>query len=187
VLRYKQKHIFDYWNKFSNVRVAASLDATHERGEYVRKNTVWSDIVANRRAMMAECPDIYFEITPTVSIYNVKHLFDFHRTWVEEGLLDINNIRVNLLTWPAEYSVTILDDSEKKLVSQIYDKYVSWLTDHNARSDVVSAVSGIVDYMNSKQDDHLKSVFKSKTLQLDAHRNEDFKTVFPELKDWYDR
>lgn len=187
VLRFKQRHIFDYWNKFKNVRVAASLDATHERGEYARKGTEWSDIVANRRAMMEACPDIYFEITPTVSIFNIKHLFDFHRTWVEQGLLDINNIRINILTWPQEYSATVLDEQERARVSEIYSRYISWLNTHNARADVINSISGIIEYLNSKDDSNLKSVFKKKTLELDAHRKEDFSTVFPELKDWYER
>ena len=97
---YKRKTAFKYWNAFDNVRVAASLDANHARGEYLRKNMDWSQVVQNRRDMIEQCPQVYFEITPTVSVYNVFNLPDFHKEWIEEGLLEPQNIRINILLDP---------------------------------------------------------------------------------------
>ena len=97
-LKYKSKSIIDYWKKFKDVRIAASLDTFGERAEYSRKGTEWDKIISNRNIMLKECPDVYFEITPTVSIFSIHSLFEFHKSWVEQGLLDINNIRVNVET-----------------------------------------------------------------------------------------
>lgn len=187
VLRYKKMHIFDYWKKFKNVRVAASLDAMGARAEYIRKGTIWEDIENNRRDMLRECPDIYFEITPTVSIFNVKHLIDFHKSWYERGLLGINNIRINVLTYPFEYSMTVLDSAEKLEVMKLYDQYVKWLEDNGAETWFISSVSGIMKYLNSKDDAGLKKDFIAKTAILDRYRKENFVETFNELKDWYER
>jgi radical SAM protein with 4Fe4S-binding SPASM domain len=186
-LKYKQRHIFDYWSKFSDIRVAASLDAMWERGEYVRSGTNWNTIIKNRKLMIERFPEMYFEITPTVSVFNVKHLFDFHRTWVEQDLLNIDNIRVNLLTWPREYSITIFDDQEKQKITKIYQDYIAWLIKNGARVDTVKSISGIVDYMMSNDHSDHKSVFKNKNSKVDSVRTESFTGVFPELKEWYDR
>ena len=45
-LRFKDKHVFDYWKHFKNVSVGASLDASGTRAELMRKGT---DLVASRK------------------------------------------------------------------------------------------------------------------------------------------
>ena len=69
-LYFKKKSILEYWNSFKDVRIAASLDAMGARGELIRAGTNWNRIEKNRISMIEECPDVYFEITPTVSIMN---------------------------------------------------------------------------------------------------------------------
>ena len=63
---FKKKPIFDYWNEFDNVIVAASLDGNYERGEYLRKNIKWDVIVQNRKDMIEHCPDVEFWLTPKI-------------------------------------------------------------------------------------------------------------------------
>ena len=74
----------------------------------------------NRKKMIDQCPDVYFEITPTVSIFSVHSLFEFHKSWVEQKLLDINNIRINILTHPRYFSITIMPEEDKKKVRELY-------------------------------------------------------------------
>ena len=47
-LKYKQLSILDMWKEFDSVSIGASLDGSGIRGEYIRKETVWKDIVDNR-------------------------------------------------------------------------------------------------------------------------------------------
>ena len=124
---YKKKTAFDYWNKFENVRVAASLDANHARGEYLRKNMVWSEVVQNRRTMIEQCPHVYFELTPTVSVYNVLNLPDFHKEWIEEGLLEPSNIRINILLDPTYMRLSILPPWIKSKVAERYHEHIAYL------------------------------------------------------------
>jgi len=181
-LKLKDKSILDYWKKFKDVRVAASLDTYGERAEYSRKGTDWDRIVKNRRQMIESCPDVYFEITPTVSVFSVHSLFDFHRTWVEQGLLNINNIRVNILTHPRYFSITMLTAEQKSEVRELYSKYLAWLRENNAWDHVVHAVKGIVDYMDSADHATLIPEFKSQITRIDQIREESLTDIFPELK-----
>ena len=180
--RYKNRSVLDYWKKFDDVRVAASLDTHGKQAEYSRKETDWDDIVLNRQQMIMHCPDVYFEITPTVSIFSVHSLFDFHRTWVEQGLLDINNIRINILTHPRYFSITILPQEDKEKVRELYVEYVEWLNQNKAQAHIIQAISGIITYMDSADHTDLLPDFKTQILTIDRLRNENFAEIYPELK-----
>lgn len=182
-LKYKDKSILDYWKYFKDVRVAASLDTFGTKAEYSRKGTDWERIVANRKTMMEACPDVYFEITPTVSIFSVHSLFEFHKTWVEQGLLDINNIRVNILTHPRYFSITILPEDKKAELRSLYNDYLTWLDKNNAWDHIKHAVKGIIDYMDSADHTNLIPDFKQNIKTIDDVRGESFNAVYPELKD----
>ena len=70
----KGRSVFEYWKQFDSVSVGASLDASGEYGEYIRKGTDWAVVEQNRRDMMAICPRVDFYISPTLSIMNAMHL-----------------------------------------------------------------------------------------------------------------
>lgn len=182
-LIYKKKNILNYWKTFKDVRVAASLDTFGERAEYLRKGTEWDDIVENRIKMKEVCPEVYFEITPTISIFSVYKLFDFHKSWVEQGLLEIDNIRINILTFPRYLSITILPNSYKTEVKQIFDEYIKWLVDNQAKDYTINSVKGIVDHMYSADHSDLLELFKKHTNDLDKLRKEDFRNTFPEFRE----
>lgn len=182
-LRHKQKSMFDYWKLFDDVRVAASLDTFGARAEYSRSGTDWNAIVQNRREMIEASPATYFELTPTVSIFSVYSLFEFHKTWVEEGLLDINNIRINILTHPRYFSITILPKELKDKIAGIYKEYVKWLQENNAWEHIIKDVEGIVEHMYSADHSNLIPDFIKHVEAIDNVRNEKFTETYPEYKD----
>lgn len=182
-LRHKQKSMFDYWKLFDDVRVAASLDTFGARAEYSRSGTDWNAIVQNRREMIEASPTTYFELTPTVSIFSVYNLFEFHKTWVEEGLLDINNIRINILTHPRYFSITILPKELKDKIAGIYKEYVKWLQENNAWEHIIKDVEGIVEHMYSADHSNLIPDFIKHVEAIDNVRNEKFTETYPEYKD----
>lgn len=181
-LRHKSKSMFDYWKLFDDVRVAASLDTFGAKAEYSRSGTDWDVIVANRKEMIERCPNTYFEITPTISVFSVYSLFEFHKTWVDQGLLDINNIRINILTYPRYFSITILPKELKDEIAAIYKEYVAWLRENNAWEHVIKDVEGIVDHMYSADNSDLITQFKKHIATIDNIRNEQFIDVYPEFK-----
>ena len=182
-LRHKQKSMFDYWKLFDDVRVAASLDTFGARAEYSRSGTDWNVIVQNRKEMIEASPTTYFELTPTISIFSVYNLFEFHKSWVEEGLLDINNIRINILTHPRYFSITILPKELKDKIAGIYKEYVKWLQENNAWEHIIKDVEGIVEHMYSADHSNLIPDFIKHVEAIDNVRNEKFTETYPEYKD----
>ena len=180
-LDYKQRNLFDLWRKFGDVRVSASLDASGSRGEYLRKNQDWSQVVANRRRMMQELPHGYFELTPTVSLMNVLHLPDFHREWIDLGLVHRDCIRINLLTHPAHNSVNVLPLHLKDAArSKILD-HTAWLAQQGTTQSVLESWHSIITLMDSSDKSELIPSFVQRQTQLDQLRQESLVHVFPEL------
>jgi sulfatase maturation enzyme AslB (radical SAM superfamily) len=113
-LAFKDKHVFEYWRHFKNVSVGASLDASGARAELMRKGANWQQTVENRQRMMAEVPHVDFYISATVSAMNVLHVLDFHREWVDLGLIDAKDFNINICQSPEWYRIDILPEKFKQ-------------------------------------------------------------------------
>ena len=178
----KDKSVFDYWNQFDSVAVGASLDASGARGEYIRKGTDWAVVEQNRRDMLKICPQVDFYISPTLSIMNAWHLPDFHRDWVEKGLLRAQDLNVNILQDPYEYRIDIATPEYKQQLLEKYQAHIEWLRpqDHLHRATV--GFESAMTYMMATDNTQLIAKFWEKTLQLDEIRKENILEVIPELK-----
>ena len=181
-LYFKKKSILDYWNSFNDVRIAASLDGMGKRGELIRAGTEWDVIEDNRRQMIKECPDVYFEITPTVSIMNVYHLPDFHRNWVDRGLLEPNNIRVNMLTYPDYYRIQIIPKEERKKFIDKYNEHIKWIDDNFGKGVAKEGFMSILNFLEQKNYENLIPDFINRNTSLDELRGESLFEVCPELE-----
>lgn len=181
VLDYKRRDVFDMWRRFDDVRVAASLDASHCRAEYMRRNMSWDTVVDNRRRMLRDVPDVYFELTPTVSLMNIIHLPDFHREWTEEGLVEIDNVRINLLTHPSHTSVRVLPAPLKDRARSGIHSHIAWMEREGASRQSIDQWRGIVSYMDARDDSHMLGDFRVYNDEIDGLRGESLTMVFPEL------
>ena len=183
-----KKRVFDYWNKFSNVNVGASLDDNWERAEYLRKDTIWTDVVKNRREMIAECPDTEFFLSSTISAYNVLHWPDFHREWIEEGLVSPHALNLTILTHPERLSIQLLPKDYKRQVAEKWEKHIEYVEDQKRKVqptwDVDSDnLHGIIKFMYA--DDTFDDKFNEFlwiTTQTDLMRENDAFAVYPELE-----
>jgi hypothetical protein len=173
--------VFEYWKQFDSVAVGASLDASDARGEYIRKGTDWAVVEQNRREMIEICPEVDFYISPTLSIMNALHLPDFHRDWVERGLIKPQDLNVNILQDPPHYRIDIAPAEYKTLIETKFQEHIKWLQDqdplHRASTGFVSAIT----YMNATDNTHLLDTFWRKTHELDSIRKENILDVIPEL------
>ena len=126
----KDRSVFEYWKLFDSVSVGASLDDSGPRAEYIRKGTDWAVVEQNRRDMMKICPKVDFYISPTLSIMNAWSITDFHRDWVEKGLVRPQDLNVNILQDPAYYRIDIAPAEYKKELGTRYSNHIlSWLHD----------------------------------------------------------
>ena len=180
--RLKDRTVFDYWRKFDSVAVGASLDASGPRGEYIRKGTDWAVVESNRRQMMEICPRVDFYISPTLSIMNALHLPDFHRDWVEKGLLKPQDLNVNILQDPAYLRIDIAPTEYKQRIQSKYEQHLEWLRPLDQLNRATVGFESAITFMNSTDNTHLLDTFWRKTHELDSIRREHVLDVLPELR-----
>jgi MoaA/NifB/PqqE/SkfB family radical SAM enzyme len=178
----KDRSVFDFWRKFESVAVGASLDAMGSRGEYIRKGTDWAVIEDNRRRMIEICPNVDFYISPTLSIMNAWHLPDFHRSWVEMGLISAQDLNVNILQDPAHYRIDIAPVKYKQRLRIKYEEHLEWLRPLDLLTRATVGFESAVNFMMATDNTPLLPTFWKKTDQLDSIRNERLLGVIPELE-----
>lgn len=181
-LRYKDKHVFDYWKHFKNVSVGASLDASGERAELMRKGTDWKQTLLNRQRMMVDVPHVDFYINATVSAMNVLHVLDFHREWTELGLIKAKDFNINICQGPEWYRIDIFPEKFKnEVIIPAYEKHLEWLEPQDPLQRATSGYKSLINLMKAADASHLLPKFKEETSKLDNIRNESFWDTFPEL------
>lgn len=175
---------FKLWDRFENVSVGASLDGMGKRGEYLRKGQRWEETVQNRIRMKEVCPRVKFFIPATLSLMNSLHLPDFHREWVEQGLLDINDFYINFLQDPTYYRIQVLPEVYKEKVRQKYRSHIEWIVAKDPNLDgLVKQFESAIQFMDMEDRSHELNNFRSMTKKVDFLRKEDFARTFPEFKD----
>lgn len=177
----KGKSVFEYWKQFKSVAVGASLDAAGARGEYIRKGTNWEVVEQNRRDMLQICPEVDFYISPTLSIMNALHLPDFHRDWVEKGLLKPQDLNVNILQDPVHYRIDIATAEYKQQIRQKFEQHIEWLRPQDRLTRATVGFESAIKFMMQTDNTHLIDTFWRKTHELDKIRNESCLDIIPEL------
>jgi len=182
-MSFKNKDVIELWKQFSNVNVGASLDGSHRRGELIRRGQNWEQTVVNRRRMIEEVPHVDFHISATVSIMNVLHIVDFHREWVELGLIEPKDFDINVLHGPDHYRVDVLpDDLKRQVVEPKIRKHLEWLRPQDPVTRATIGYEGLLNSMFAKDNSHLIPEFRKQIKTHDAARGEDFWNTFPELR-----
>jgi len=181
-LNLKDDNVLDYWRLFKNVSIGASLDAMGPRAEYIRKGTRWDQIERNREQMLETCPDTDFYVSATVSLYNVLHITDFHRDWVERGYLKPQDWNINILQGPSRDRIDVLPQIYKdRAITKIQD-HITWLKPQDNLQRATTGYQGIINFMQEDQTHLLREFFRVNDTH-DAYRKESFEDTFPELRD----
>lgn len=177
----KDRSVFEYWKLFDSVSIGASLDDQHARAEYIRKGTDWAVVEKNRREMMAICPKVDFYISPTLSIMNAWSMMDFHRDWVDKGLIKPQDINVNILQDPPYYRIDIAPAEYKQKLAAKFRNHIQWLQEQDPLGRATVGFESAVNFMMATDNTHLIDTFWRKTHELDSIRKENIMDVIPEL------
>jgi organic radical activating enzyme len=177
----KDRTVFDYWKKFKNVAVGASLDAMGPRAEYIRKGTDWATVERNRELMLEVCPNVDFYASATLSIMNALHLPDFHRSWVDKGLLKPQDFNVNILQGPEFYRLDIAPLEYKEKIRAKFEQHLEWLRPLDSLLRATVGFESALNFMSATDNSASIPKFWSKTTELDAIRKENILDVIPEL------
>lgn len=181
-VKLKDRVVFDYWRKFQSVAVGASLDAMGPRAEYIRKGTDWDTVVRNREQMLEICPGVDFYISPTLSIMNAWHLPDFHRDWVDRGLLKPQDLNINILQDPAHYRIDIAPIKYKQRLRIKFEEHLEWLRPLDRLNRATVGFESAIKFMMATDNSLLLDKFWQKTQQLDNIRSENIFDSIPELR-----
>ena len=181
-LRYKDQHVLDMWPYFRSVSVGASLDASGARGELLRKGQDWQETVDNRRLMIEKCPNVDFYISATVSIYNILHIMDFHREWVDLGLIKPQDFNINVLQTPEFLRIDCLPPEYKQRVNDAINAHLAWLEPQDKLKRATTGFRSLQNFMLAQDNQQLLPKFFENARQLDNLREEDIYQVFPELE-----
>jgi len=182
-VKLKDRTVFDYWKRFKSVAVGASLDAMGPRAEYIRKGTDWAAVESNRRQMLETCPEVDFYISPTLSIMNAMHLPDFHRNWVDQGLLKPQDLNVNILQDPAHLRIDIAPALYKAKLSEKFSEHIAWLRPLDPLQRATVGFESAWRFMTATDNSKLIPKFWEKTFELDQIRHESILAVIPELRE----
>lgn len=184
-LKYKDKDLIGYWKKFPQLKIWASLDAMGDTAEVIRKGTDWDRIVKNIKAIKEQVPHAQFQITPTISIWNVFHFPDFFDYMVEQGFIDtMSSPRFNLATNPWYANIMILPVSVKRRLAELYRVYQNKYKDNQ---DIYNGFKMII-YNLTVGDENKGGIleFKKFNDELDEFRDEKFEDICPEIKEVYE-
>ena len=194
VLKYKDKDLIQYWKQFPKLKIWASLDAAGDLAEIMRKGTDWDRILKNIKTIKKELPHAEFQITPTISIWNVFTFPKFFDFLIDEGLIDKDTSpRFNMLSNPWYANVMILPDKMKFKLRELYREYIQKYSYNrnvmNGFKVIEHALnSGSAGYTNnytSLQNKEGILEFKQFNDRLDLHRNETIVDIIPELTEIY--
>ncbi len=188
-VNYKGINVFNVWSKFDKVSVGASLDAWGERGEFLRKEQKWDEVLSNREQMKKICPHVGFRVAVTVSVFNVFHIPDFHKELVSVNFIRIEDFSIdNYLQTPKYYSIQILPLEVKLKIKEKFEKHIEWINAHVIENPEIYLVNDLLDqfrrcitYLFANDLSQYIPQFISRCNKLDEFRSEKTTEVFPEL------
>ena len=178
---YKNIDVFDLWNQFDSVSVCASLDAEGSRAEYLRCESKWENIVNNRKRMKEKCPNVYFWVSATTGLINALHIPDFHRSWIEKGLINnAGDFNIQNIYNPEYMRIDRATPELREKIIEKYNKHINWLRNKDESRRAISGFQSVINYLeNLKGFD--KDLFWSNVQPLDEYYNVELLDVFPEL------
>ena len=176
-LHFKDYNVLDLWSHFPKVEILASIDATQELGEYIRKEMDWKVILENREKIR-RLNHLTFKIAPTVSVMNVAHLPDLYKEAMELKMIKPGELYLNLLEYPAYFNIQILSDIDKEEIDKKYQDFITWLKEEDHPAHIIKSFEDVLSYMHQQtplsttKRDQLWQKYLDQTAVLDELRGE---------------
>ena len=181
-LTYKGHDAIELWKNFESIGIGASIDASGKRGEYLRKGTIWKDIVANRQRLHDEAPELNdFHVSCTVSIFNALTITDFFRELVDTNFITIEGFAVNILLGQAFQRATVMPKHLREEAQQKIDVLLEEIKGKDRLGRTTSTFNAFRSFLDG-DDTYLTSQFLASTKEMDRFRKEDFFDVHPEFE-----
>jgi radical SAM protein with 4Fe4S-binding SPASM domain len=186
-LKFGNLRVTDLWNQFKQVEFYASLDSFGSRAEYMRKGTIWNEVIENLQFIRDNCPTVSIRFNCVVGVFNIHTIIEFLENLQYHNVIDLQTTHCSFykLINPDHYNLNNVFTPEMKV--KIKNKIGSWL--ETAPDGPI--VHGLTDIYHFIQED-LEPVkehqlkFKQLTEHFDNIRGDNFSETYPELKEWYE-
>jgi organic radical activating enzyme len=163
------------WQHFKTVEIAFSIDDVGERFEYQRTNADWAvvlDNITSFQYLKTQMPNLQLQCCSTVNVFNVRYI-DQLSQWI--ALQGFDFVYWNMMHDAWYFSIATLPDSAK-----------AGITQHLRSADVPpqyrEEFDRITDFMNTGASTD-GFILRMKIADLDRKRNQNLRTVEPELAD----
>ena len=170
-IKYKDKNLIDFWQKFKSVNLSVSLDAAGPEVNYIRSGSNWETISKNIDSIIEHkklMPHLRISIALTLSILNVWFLPALYE-YAESKNIPVN---LSLLHGPDYLSLgAIYSDGLKDQAKEILSQVRSYITDDQYNE--------IINTMNADDNEYLFAHAIRHILLLDSIRNEKLFDLLP--------
>ncbi len=184
-ISFQGKSFVDFWKKFDNITVSASLDGIFSQGEYIRKGLHFESFCNNLNKLLSELPNCSFDIAITISRLNVLHVIKLFDFFIENYSNKKLSLTVFILKHPDYYDIRNIHEKAKKELCSIYNTYIKKYylqkDENHIRSQAIKNLIYIKRIMKSKKTDNQEYTCNFFTIngKLDSIRNESFTEQFP--------
>ena len=181
-LKYKDKDAIDLWSNFepSVLSIGASLDASGARGEYIRKGTIWSETVKNRERMKREIPRVDFNISCTVSMFNILNVVDFYEEMVSTKMIGVQDFAVNILLGKHIHRCTVLPERYRLQAQKDIERLLEKIKDDDPLGRVTNTFKSLHQFLDDDMS-HLMLQSMKEAKEMDRFRSETLFDAIPEL------
>jgi hypothetical protein len=177
---FKQKSVFDYWKKFTKVKIGASLDGHGKVVEYIRHGTEWAKIENNLLQLKTQIPHVKFQITSTVSLLSVISIIELQQMWHTQNKVTIDNFSIGFV-FDKFLNLQVLPGESKILVSKKILEHIQWLIENSAPDRLIQSWQEVNSFMLADDQSHMLKKMWYFTKKRDQARNECFEEIFPDF------
>jgi organic radical activating enzyme len=182
ILKYKSHDIMNYWKKFKNVTVNASIDLIGKASSYVRHGAEYSTLENNYFHLKKECPHVNFKISSVLSIYNVFNLCTLQKHWINNINLSCKQLKFNILIDPSCMSLKCLPAEFKSSAIETINDHIEFLKGCEDSVELIKSWQNAINFMLTDDHSHLLKEFFQSNDQRDVFRKQYFEDYFPEYK-----
>ena len=122
-----------------------------------------------------------------VGLPNSLHVPDFHKNWVEQGLIKPQDFNYNLLQSPTWQRIDLLPPEFKEQIKQKYEKHIEWLKGQDPLTRATKGYESALDWIFRRDKQKQLEWFFKNTRLYDKVRKEKFLDVFPEWTELFDK
>jgi len=174
------KYFYDIINELKTkynltIEITSSIENLEERAEYVRGGLVWSNFVENFKLHNANADT--HNVRMTVNPFTIVKIVDFVKFFsAYDMLLDYN------YPYQKFFRIDVLDDSFKSELVELEEYLYLNALQNKFLGKWFSKLK-----LNICDDKHNAELFKKAITNIDSIRNTNWRTVFPEYIEWFDK